>query len=537
MRYAMGDTPLRDEFINPHRMFDVLLTPLFQLWPEIPLLTMRKIGMWLGLLTAFGLFLAFRGLAPDGLLAAACATAAFVPHRIFTPGYHAMGMSFFVLAWSCWWTSLGSGKSRRAMAWGALAGLFAWLATMSYLPFVALLTIPAALLLRDLRSRAISSDVARWRPTATLLLTTGLLTFFTFLVLFWKGLHVDWWYGHKALSRTGIYASSVSEKLEGSLWVVLPLALAVTAASAAVFRAMAAVLKHAGAGPTALLRALLIGVTAAGLCWLILVKTPAFHPAIDEKRVILRTRFTLMAFGIHFGAWLLRSRDRSSTPLAVRLFFWSSLAFALLHAVLSNHAHKIAWAALPLFVSAIVGFHGRLAGTLQSSTARRSATLAVTVLCFLIGITTYHSQTRFAYQYGNPKKFTESFTCAPLKGIRSTPHRVRKVERILEFLDGKLKPGEYLLAYDSLPLFHYLTRTKPSLNTVWVSRSSPRKVREESLEYMLRNQRLPRYCIARSRDKRSLVDGDFDPTHAWVEKHCESVFKVSDLEIFKRRLD
>lgn len=54
------------------------------------------------------------------------------------------------------------------------------------------------------------------------------------------------------------------------------------------------------------------------------------------------------------------------------------------------------------------------------------------------------------------------------KGIFTTKERADIVNIILPELKKHIKPNDYLLAYESLPMLHFLTETKPFLNNPWL---------------------------------------------------------------------
>ena len=72
LRYALGDVPFRDEFLNPHRMFDIVLWPLFAHFPDITVLQLRVLWLLCQIGAAFALYRLFRRFAPDALSALAC---------------------------------------------------------------------------------------------------------------------------------------------------------------------------------------------------------------------------------------------------------------------------------------------------------------------------------------------------------------------------------------------------------------------------------------------------------------------------------
>ena len=104
MRYALGDVPFRDEFLNPHRMFDIVLWPLYRVFPENTVYHLRLLWLIVQTACALSLYGVFRRFAPGWIPALACVATLFVSNMIWSPGYHLMGTFFFVLAWSLWLT-------------------------------------------------------------------------------------------------------------------------------------------------------------------------------------------------------------------------------------------------------------------------------------------------------------------------------------------------------------------------------------------------------------------------------------------------
>ena len=54
------------------------------------------------------------------------------------------------------------------------------------------------------------------------------------------------------------------------------------------------------------------------------------------------------------------------------------------------------------------------------------------------------------------------------KGIHTTKERAEITNTILKALEPHVKEGDYLLAYDNIPMINYLTRTKPYMGISWV---------------------------------------------------------------------
>lgn len=60
-----------------------------------------------------------------------------------------------------------------------------------------------------------------------------------------------------------------------------------------------------------------------------------------------------------------------------------------------------------------------------------------------------------------------------LRGIRTTPARARSVEALVRALDGRIRPGDALLAYGNTPLVQVLTEGVPALGHAWPDRLDP----------------------------------------------------------------
>jgi len=64
-----------------------------------------------------------------------------------------------------------------------------------------------------------------------------------------------------------------------------------------------------------------------------------------------------------------------------------------------------------------------------------------------------------------------------LRGIYTTPDRAKSLEGLLKELGRHIKPHQQILAYNSIPLIHYITQTQPTLTNPW-----PLLMNKKSLE-------------------------------------------------------
>ena len=54
-----------------------------------------------------------------------------------------------------------------------------------------------------------------------------------------------------------------------------------------------------------------------------------------------------------------------------------------------------------------------------------------------------------------------------LKGIRTTEARAAVIDELLPVLQTYVQEGDELLAYDSIPMIHFITKTRPYLRNPW----------------------------------------------------------------------
>jgi hypothetical protein len=57
---------------------------------------------------------------------------------------------------------------------------------------------------------------------------------------------------------------------------------------------------------------------------------------------------------------------------------------------------------------------------------------------------------------------------AHMKGIYTTEHRARVINELLAQSTVYTKPEDYVLAYDCIPMYYFMTDTKPFMHNSWV---------------------------------------------------------------------
>jgi len=144
-RYVLGDSPWRDEVQTAWVMFDILLWPILELFPDATVLQMRRLGMFLQLASLGALYWFARHRIPAFLAAAACASVAFIRPSLWTPSYNTISHSFYIISMVTWLHWAVSPKRSVRLTSAAVAGFLFFLSTVAYLPLGATLLMPAAL--------------------------------------------------------------------------------------------------------------------------------------------------------------------------------------------------------------------------------------------------------------------------------------------------------------------------------------------------------------------------------------------------------
>lgn len=493
LRYALGDVPFRDEFFNPHRMFDLLLLPLYRALPDLTVYQLRLLWLGVSLGAMAALASLFSRFAPAALVALACAAAIWLPQMIWSPGYHVMGGTLFALAWSLWLRGCLAGRGRAALALGAASGVVLFLGAFSYLPLLSVEIVPLAVLARNRRRpRAAARGIATAAHLASLQLLAGA----TVAVFAVGGLLGDWWEAYRTISSLGSYQNPATHKL------------AVVAAQLAPYAPIAI----AGAGVVPALRIGLRAIRASGVrAWLAAAGAAAALLALElalffrleipagpvlGDPITRPLRVVVWLLGLQIGMSLFGRgrREEGEAGGDWRLVFGSTLAASLLlaglFAFLSSMAFKAMFAAPPLLVCVSAALHRWLAGPGAAAAARARAALVVGAICLGVAVVSY--QTRSTHR---PLAQFVPFSHPLLAGIYGLPAEVAGLEAVAGYLAARVDEGDLLLAYDDLPILYFLTRTRPAIDHAWSTPEIPEDVRRRSLRRMAERHRVPTYAV------------------------------------------
>lgn len=530
MRYALGDVPFRDEFFNPLRMFDVVLAPLFCAFPDLSLYALRLAWALVQLAATAALAVLFMRFAPPFLVGLACAASIWIPNLAWSPGYHVMGATFFVLGWSLWLLGCLHASRNAAIALAAASGVAFFLGVVSYVPLLAVAIVPAAVLLRELAGGG-SCDRRRL-ATLVHLGTLAALAAGGVAALALAGLAGDWLEATATVISIGHYKIAPAKKVANFVGQVAPyVPILIAGAAIAVALAFASRTGRAGragglaTGAIALallvvLHGLFFGFALPPMGWLI--EDPLTRPL----------RVVVLLLGLQLGTAVLARPRRGEAVdadwrLVSRCVLSGSLIFAFLHAFLSSMAFKAMFAALPLVVCITTALYRALAGPSPEVARRRRAAVAVGAICLSIASVAYHTRAT-----ARPAGELAAFSHPRLAGILGTRSEVAGLEALLEHLSGRVGEGDFLLAYDSLALLYYLTGTRPAIDHAWTSRIIPTDLRRRSLRRMVEAGRVPKTAV---RSLHPLSVGHTNAIHRFVRRHYERELTLPGYEIWTLR--
>lgn len=150
------------------------------------------------------------------------------------------------------------------------------------------------------------------------------------------------------------------------------------------------------------------------------------------------------------------------------------------------------WLPLPLSFLCLY----KIREDVRNSGTRFSSMLSLTTifLVFLL-ISTVSLHATFVYQDdSNRFKLNTEFSDPSLKGVYSTSSRVELVDELLSQTKKYSDKNDKILIIDDIPIFYYLTETKPSFGEPWTNLMSFDKIKEKQRE--LENKKeLPKLFI------------------------------------------
>jgi hypothetical protein len=122
------------------------------------------------------------------------------------------------------------------------------------------------------------------------------------------------------------------------------------------------------------------------------------------------------------------------------------------------------WLALPLAMLCMY----RLGRQTENKFVQATSTLIPTILLLLLIIGIFMQGGNVYRDDPNRLNLTTPFQSPQLFGTHSTPERVRVSDELISIIERETEPGDYVLMVNHMPMFYYLTGTRPALGQPWL---------------------------------------------------------------------
>ena len=497
MRFSMGDIPFRDEFMSILTQFNVLLSPVFMIYPDISLLQMRCLGLVFHTVSLFLLFLFLSRYGPPFLVALLCSVMFLLNnfYGIVSPSYNSLSSDFSIISLTLWLFAVSSDKKSHRFLFSVLGGFLFSLAVLSYSSLVLVICIPLALIIIAIYSFERPSTYIH--SSIIFVGTFGIIISIVFLITASFGLLPDVMQGFleapgtSSLGADGLFIKAGD--LFQEFYDVAPKGLiALAILSGVLFFAIVP-----GKGKRDDFIYGILGV-------IVIVAILFIFPLLLSQRTNLVTLafaapLALLMLFFHYEPDVKSTADVSWNKVRNIAIAWGFIS-ALVYGMSSGMSlYACLLGATPLFVVGMIALYRildnyakfREIGTIRSIMLH--AIVFTTAVTFLIPSVSYY----YKYIYNEPEieRLTARFDNPRLAGIYSTPEKVSVLDELLRYLNGKVKPGDYFLAYNHIPMLYFLTHTRPAYGAVWARDDWPISIRKRLLGKMIKNNRIPEYCV------------------------------------------
>ncbi len=163
--------------------------------------------------------------------------------------------------------------------------------------------------------------------------------------------------------------------------------------------------------------------------------------------------------------------------MAIALFIFFVYPFGSYLGLLSVGIYAF-WLAAPLVIHCLANIKNvQNVFTLGQSTSgfslvfhvegTSSNRIKIVIVVFLLALCVEHAYFYPFFDKRNRIKQHYAVNNKHIKGIYTSQERAKAINELLEESGKYIKPGDYVLAYDCMPLFHYLTETKPYMRNSW----------------------------------------------------------------------
>ena len=498
MRFSMGDIPFRDELMSALSQFNVLTSPLFWIFPGITLLQMRCIGIGLHIVSLFLLFIFLARYGPPLLVALLCSIMFFVNnfYGIASPSYNSLSSIFSLISLTVWLFAIAADKKAHRFFLSVLGGLFFSLAFFSYSSLVFILVIHVAVIGIAIyfceRPRIYIFSSLVFLITFGSIILTAVIIIASYGVVpdvikgFWLAKETTILGAHGLLAKTGnLFKEFYHVAHKGFIaFAILGGAVLFSFLSGKGKKRYDFIYGCAG----------IILIAAIGYIFPILLSQHthlvALTFAVPLALIMLFFRYESDTTSTGIVTWNMLQNIAIVWGFVSTLIYGMSSGMGLRACVLGT---------TPLFVFGMVSLYrivNNYSALQEFGSIRRNilrAFVIITAITFFIPSVRYYYHS--VYNEREIKKLTKRFQFPRLSGIYSTPEKVRVVEELLGYLKGKVKPGDYFLAYNDIPMLYFLTHTRPAYGAAWARDDWPIKIRQALVEKMIENERIPEYCV------------------------------------------
>ncbi len=492
LRVALGEAPFSSELLTLIRPIEVYLSILFKVHPGLTLYEFRMLG-WLIHLLSFTLFSCclFR-LSDAPLLSLLIACVPVFACQIFglvAPSYNTLSGDFLLAALSLW-AIAGMDPQRRRLV-GFASGAAFFLATLAH-PGLGLVT--AILLGHEVLRGSLWQNLRRRDLTTTNLGAVVFLgCWLLFLGYFWGSGALAAWHARMGFSRSVVtFGQSFLQFLFQLL--TYPFNHSETAFDCGSIALLAA-------GLTCLLTRFgteRIAGASRILLGLILVSTLAYTLRVESA--YLPIAFAMASLVIAAMPFISPLSSALTPCPPIRLLILLSGCAALVYASLTYY-----FSPYRSWVSGIQGLPFAFGAglTLLLDVRPRQFALLKAFLPIMLACVVYWAASenyRYVYRDDRIEALTTEFRIPKLRHIRSTAERVRVLEELYGYLNGRISFGEPLLAFDSIPMLYFILDARPAYGLAWAVRYGQSPVVLAKLNAELMAKPLPTYAI------RNLID-------------------------------
>ncbi len=502
MRYTMGDIPFRDEIVGTPRPAHLLVTYLFKMIPDISLRQIRLCGVLIAAI-GFSIFFLFISRYIYPFLAAILCIIMFLINNYYgllSPSYNLLSNNFLSISLALWIFSLGTASRLKMLSLAVSGGLFLGLAVTCYPTVIFITSVPLLFILFILiKLKEYKSFIF---PTAIFLLSFFIILGIAFFCLVHYNLLADFIEVNRDLLVVStIYSKGPIAKLFDSMlsawhYRAGPLIAGLLFLTFFFFVTMRK------KTPKIIFPVLVILAFTTVLVSLYL----SVHSDMNAVRLELIYFMTLLTLIILFITSLAkkkcdpRSAGKPSWAIVKNILVCWGIVLSLIYAVSSTSASNCIMGVMPLFLVGMFSLYRMANEDIRDAFSNSPIRNIGPVLFYLIvtALTYAAFMYNIRYIFNNAANFRElnyPFRHPKLAGIYSTKEKVKAIEALLDYLDKRVKPNDYFLAYNQIPLLYYLTHTRPAYSTVWIVDTLPLALRKKLLVKMVKENRIPGYCV------------------------------------------